>query len=122
MSEIDVNARSWYVERESDPDTERFVFAYTITITNRGEVPGQLLSRHWYITDGGGGVEEVEGPGVVGEQPRLVPGETFRYTSAAMLTTPVGSMHGSYEFRRDDDSRFRVPIPAFTLAMPNLLH
>ena len=122
MSGILVEPQSWFVEKESDPDSGRYVFAYTITISNHGDTPGQLLNRHWYISDGAGDVQEVQGPGVVGKQPRLEPGEAFRYTSAAVLTTPVGSMHGSYEFRRDDDGRFEVAIPAFTLAVPSAIH
>ncbi len=122
MTGILVEPQSWFVEKESDPDNGRYVFAYTITIANQGDAPGQLMSRHWYVTDGAGDVQEVEGPGVVGKQPRLSPGEAFRYTSAVVLTTPVGSMHGSYEFRRDDDQRFQVEIPAFTLAVPSALH
>lgn len=117
---IEVEVR--YVERESDPDQARYVFAYTIVISNHGSAPAQLMNRHWYVTNAQGEVQEVQGPGVVGKQPRLEPGEAFRYTSAAVLETPVGSMHGHYEFRRDDGSRFRAPIPAFSLSVPNLVH
>ncbi|MDP6376693.1 MAG: Co2+/Mg2+ efflux protein ApaG [Pseudomonadales bacterium] len=122
MSGIEIETHSWFVEKESDPEHGHYVFAYTITISNSGAMPGQLLSRHWFVTDGADQVEEVEGPGVVGKQPRLEGGESFRYTSAAVLGTPVGSMYGSYEFRRDDDTRFRVLIPAFTLAVPSAIH
>lgn len=122
MADIEVSAQSWFVERESDPAGRHYVFAYAITITNHGDAPAQLLNRHWYVTDGAGEVQEVQGPGVVGKQPRLLPGEAFRYTSAAVLKTEVGSMRGSYEFRHDDDARFRVPIPPFTLAVPHALH
>ncbi len=118
--EIDVEAR--YIERESDPDNERFVFAYTITIVNRGERTAQLLNRHWHITNAHGEVQEVKGPGVVGKQPHVEPGAAFRYTSAAILETPVGSMHGSYEFERDDGARFDAPIAAFSLSVPNMVH
>ncbi len=118
--EIAVETR--YVERESEPEANRYVFAYTITISNHGDAPGQLLNRHWWITDGQGEVDEVEGPGVVGQQPRIPPGQAFRYTSAAVLSTPVGAMHGTYEFRRDDGSRFEVPIPAFSLYIPSMVH
>jgi ApaG protein len=118
--EIDVKTR--FIERESDPSQRRYVFAYTITIINVGDVAGQLINRHWIITDGKNKVQEVHGRGVVGEQPRIQAGHSFLYTSAAVLETPVGSMHGSYEFKRDDDTLFGVPIPAFSLAVPNLVH
>lgn len=117
-----VEVESRYVQRESDPTRDRFVFAYTITITNDGETAGQLLNRHWWVTDGQGDVQEVEGPGVVGQQPRIPPGESFRYTSAALLKTPVGAMHGFYEFQRDDGERFDVDIPAFSLSVPSMIH
>jgi len=119
---FEVAVETRYVERESEPDSGRYVFAYTITISNHGDAPGQLLNRHWWITDGQGEVEEVEGPGVVGQQPRIPPGQAFRYTSAAVLGTPVGAMHGSYEFQRDDGSRFEVPIPAFSLRISSMVH
>jgi len=119
---IHIEAVSEYVEAESDPAAGRYLFAYTITIVNGGDAPAQLLNRHWQITDGNGAVEEVQGPGVVGRQPRLEPGEAFRYTSAAVLRTPVGAMTGSYEFCRDDGSRFEAPIPAFSLAAPDQVH
>jgi len=117
---IEVEVR--YVEPESDPERSRYVFAYTIVISNQGSAPAQLMNRHWYVTNAQGEVQEVQGPGVVGQQPRLEPGASFRYTSAAVLETPVGSMHGHYEFRRDDGSRFRAPIPAFSLSVPKLVH
>lgn len=122
MSGINIEVNTWFVEKESDTQARRYVFAYTITIENVGDEAGQLLNRHWYVTDGGGDVQEVQGPGVVGKQPRIVPGESFRYTSAAVLTTPVGSMHGSYEFQRDNGALFDVPIQAFSLSVPNVVH
>jgi len=122
MKEIDIRVETRYVERESDPARERYVFAYTITITNEGERPARLMNRHWVITNAQGRVEEVDGPGVVGRQPRLEPGEAFRYTSAAILATPVGSMHGHYEFERDDGTTFLAPIPAFSLQVAGLVH
>lgn len=122
MSDIVIEVETRYVERESDPAQKRFVFAYTITITNAGDAPAQLLNRHWYITDGNGEVREVQGPGVVGKQPRIVASQSFRYTSAAILPTPVGTMHGEYEFQRDDGAIFRVPIPAFALVLPSMVH
>jgi len=117
-----IEAVSQYVAAESDPDAGRYLFAYTITIVNTGDAPAQLLNRYWRITDGDGEVEEVQGPGVVGRQPRLAPGEAFRYTSAAVLKTPVGAMTGSYEFCDDDGGRFEAPIPAFSLAAPDQVH
>jgi ApaG protein len=122
VSDIVIEVETRYVERESDPAQKRFVFAYTITIINAGEAPAQLLNRHWYITDGNGEVREVQGPGVVGKQPRIVPTQSFRYTSAAILPTPVGTMHGEYEFQRDDGATFFVPIPAFALVLPSMVH
>ncbi len=122
MSGINIEVNTWFVEKESDTEARRYVFAYTITIENVGDEAGQLLNRHWYVTDGGGDVQEVQGPGVVGKQPRIVPGESFRYTSAAVLATPVGSMHGSYEFQRDNGALFDVPIQAFSLSVPNVVH
>jgi ApaG protein len=119
---IRVTADTVYVEEQSNPDAERFVFAYTITIENSGSITAQLLNRHWVITDASGKVQEVRGEGVVGEQPVLPPGAAFRYTSAAMIETPVGSMHGTYEMLADDGLRFDAEIPAFNLSMPNVLH
>ncbi|HLG53468.1 MAG TPA: Co2+/Mg2+ efflux protein ApaG [Steroidobacteraceae bacterium] len=120
MITVDVDTR--YLEDQSDPDEGRFVFAYTITIRNRGEVPARLLTRHWVITDANGKVQEVRGEGVVGEQPHLKPGQGFRYTSGAVLETPVGAMQGSYQMLTDDGVHFDAPIPPFTLAMPGTIH
>lgn len=117
---IDVDTR--YLEDQSDPEESRFVFAYTITIRNRGAVPAKLLTRHWIITDANGKVQEVRGEGVVGEQPHLMPGQGFRYTSGAVIETPVGSMHGSYQMIADNGVRFDAEIPAFTLAIPGTIH
>jgi ApaG protein len=117
---VDVDAR--YLEQQSSPRESRFVFAYTITIRNDGEVPARLLKRHWVITDANGKVQEVRGEGVVGEQPYLKPGQGFRYTSGAILETPVGAMEGSYEMLADDGVSFDAPIAAFTLAMPGTIH
>lgn len=122
QNQIKVIARSQYVEDQSNPALARYVFAYTITIENIGEAAAQLISRHWIITDANGKVEEVRGDGVVGEQPVLVPGETFRYTSGAVLETPLGTMHGSYQMVDQDGTQFDAPIPAFRLAVPNALH
>ncbi len=121
MPNIEVHVETRFIAAESDPDEPRYVFAYTITIANRGDEPAQLLNRHWLITNGDGEEQEVRGPGVVGNQPRLAPGEAFRYTSACVLATSVGAMQGSYEFCKDDGELFDVPIPAFSLAAPNVV-
>ena len=122
MNDIGVTVDCEYVPAQSDPAAGKYLFAYTITIENRGESPAQLLNRSWRITNGAGDVREVKGPGVVGKQPRLLPGQGFRYTSAALIETPVGSMEGHYEFVADDGVASNVPIPCFTLAMPNMVH
>lgn len=119
-TQVDVEAT--YVVEQSDPDVNRFVFSYTITIRNEGEVPAKLLSRHWIITDADGKVQEVKGDGVVGEQPHLKPGDGFRYTSGAILETPVGSMYGTYQMIADDGNEFIADILPFTLSMPNTIH
>ena len=119
---IQVDVRSTYVDEHSAPENKRFVFAYTVTIRNTGTVAAQLRTRHWIITDANARVQEVQGEGVVGEQPRLAPGEGFQYTSAAVIETPVGSMHGSYRMVADDGREFDAPIPAFSLSVPNLVH
>ena len=119
---LEISVATQFLDEQSDPDGERYVFAYTIRIRNLGRLPAQLLDRHWLITDGNGKVEEVRGEGVVGEQPWLRPGESFEYTSGAVLTTRVGTMHGEYELLADDGTRFEAAIPAFTLAMPRTLH
>ncbi|HEX9585194.1 MAG TPA: Co2+/Mg2+ efflux protein ApaG [Gammaproteobacteria bacterium] len=119
---IEVSARSTFVRDQSVPDEDKYVFAYTVTIRNTGTVAAQLKTRHWIITDAKGNIQEVRGEGVVGEQPHLSPGESFRYTSAAMLETPVGTMHGSYQMTADDGTEFVAPIPPFGLALPNMIH
>jgi ApaG protein len=119
---IVVDVDTAYVEEQSDPRDKRFVFAYTITIRNAGGAPAKLLTRHWIITDANGKVQEVRGDGVVGEQPHLQPGQGFRYSSGAVLETPVGTMHGSYQMVGDDGRRFDAPIAPFRLAIPGLLN
>ena len=119
---IEVNVQAAYIEEQSDPDSNRFVFSYTVTISNQGSVAARLLTRHWYITDADANVQEVQGDGVVGEQPHLDPGEEFRYTSGTVLETPVGSMHGSYHMMADNGVEFDASIPAFTLSTPYTLH
>jgi ApaG protein len=111
-----------YIDEQSEPASDRYVFAYTITIANNGEVPARLISRHWIITDANGKVQEVTGDGVVGEQPHLNPGEEFRYSSGAVLETPVGAMQGLYRMEADNGVNFDAPIAPFTLAVPGVLH
>jgi len=120
--DITVQARSTFLPEQSDVDQGRYVFAYTITITNTGSVAAQLISRHWIITDSDNQVQEVRGQGVVGEQPFLRPQEKFEYTSGAAIATPVGTMRGSYQMRAEDGTAFDAPIPEFTLSMPRVLH
>jgi ApaG protein len=112
---IAISAVTNYLGDQSDPDAGRYVFSYTITIENNGSLPAKLLNRHWIVTDANGKTQEVRGAGVVGEQPHLQPGESFRYTSGTQLETPVGSMHGSYGMLADDGTRFDAEIPAFSL-------
>jgi ApaG protein len=118
---IRVDVETNYVEEQSDPKERRFVFAYTITLRNEGQLPAKLLTRHWIITDADGKVQEVRGDGVVGEQPHLKPGQGFRYSSGTMIATPVGAMQGTYQMMADDGERFDAPIPPFRLAMPGIL-
>ena len=120
--DIRIDVATSYMDDQSEPDADRYVFAYTITIRNNGEVPATLKSRHWIITDANGKVQEVNGDGVVGEQPHLNPGERFRYSSGAVLETPVGAMQGLYRMETDSGASFEAPIPPFTLAVPGLLH
>ena len=120
--DIDVQVETAYVSEHSEPDEDRFVFAYTITLVNRGSVTAQLISRHWFITDAENRTEEVEGEGVVGEQPVLKPGEGFRYTSGAVIETPVGTMHGTYQMVAEDGRAFDATIPRFILSAPRTLH
>jgi ApaG protein len=120
--DIRIQVATSYVDDQSEPDADRYVFAYTITISNDGDVAAKLLSRHWVITDANGKVQEVSGDGVVGEQPYLNPGERFRYSSGAVIETPVGAMQGIYRMKSDSGRDFDAPIPPFTLAVPGLLH
>ncbi|MGH8689169.1 MAG: Co2+/Mg2+ efflux protein ApaG [Burkholderiales bacterium] len=120
--DIAVSAATRYLAEQSDEGAGRYVFAYTITIRNRGSVGAQLLGRHWVITDAQGLVQEVRGEGVVGSQPTLRPGESYEYTSGTSIATPVGTMHGEYQMVAEDGTRFDAPIPAFTLSVPRVLH
>jgi ApaG protein len=119
---IKVDVETTYIQEQSVPEENRYVFAYTITITNKGSVPAQLISRHWIITDANNKIQEVQGEGVVGEQPYLEPGDSFRYTSAAMIETPVGCMQGKYQMVADDGFEFEAEIPVFNLSTPHTIH
>ena len=122
ICDIRIQVITSYIDDQSEPDSDRYVFAYTITITNEGDVAAKLISRHWVITDANGKVQEVSGDGVVGEQPHLKPGEEFRYSSGAVLETPVGAMQGLYRMEAENGVNFDAPIAPFTLAVPGLLH
>jgi ApaG protein len=120
--QFSVQVQPHYLEEQSEPEEGRYLFAYTVTIRNTGEVTAQLVSRHWIITDSDGQIEEVRGPGVVGEQPVLKPGQSYQYTSGCPLPTPVGSMHGSYQCIAEDGTAFEAPIAEFVLSVPRTLH
>jgi ApaG protein len=120
--EFSVSVQPHFLAEQSDPAADRYLFAYTVTVRNTGDVAAQLVSRHWIITDGEGRVQEVRGLGVVGEQPTLAPGEAFQYTSGCPLPTPVGTMRGSYQCVAADGTRFDAPIPEFVLSVPRTLH
>ena len=121
-SRICIEVETSYLDHQSDPAHGRYAFAYSITIRNEGETAARLLSRHWIITDADGGVQEVQGDGVVGEQPLIRPGEGYRYSSGAIIPTPVGSMRGAYQMVDEAGQHFEAPISAFTLARPGTLH
>jgi len=120
--DITVAVKTAYLPEQSDPARSTYVFAYTITITNTGEVAAQLISRHWIITDADSQVQEVKGLGVVGQQPLLQPGESFEYTSGTSLATAVGTMRGTYQMVAGGGKAFDAEIPQFTLSMPRVLH
>jgi len=122
QNNIKVDVETRYIEEQSNPEQNYFVFAYTITIQNQGRLTAQLLTRHWVITDSNHKVQEVRGEGVVGEQPVLKPGEQFVYTSGTMLETSVGTMKGSYQMESDDGSKFDATIDEFVLSTPRILH
>ena len=119
---IGIQVATQYLDEESVPEHNRFVFAYTIRIENQGSVPARLLHRHWVVTDADGHIEEVHGEGVVGEQPWLRPGDGFEYSSGVVLATSLGTMQGSYDLMADDGTHFQAEIPAFTLSTPRTLH
>ena len=120
--DISVEVKPAYIADQSDPGSNHYVFSYTVTIINNGNIPAKLLTRHWIITDGDGEIQEVRGEGVVGEKPYLKPGEGFSYTSGTMLKTPIGTMHGSYQMIADDGVNFDAEIPSFSLSASGLLH
>ena len=120
--EINIIVRTTYLPEQSDEPLDHYVFAYTITIANTGMVAAQLISRHWIIEDGGNDAQEVRGLGVVGEQPLLKPGDSFEYTSGTAISSPVGSMKGSYQMIAEDGLHFDASIPEFTLSVPRTLH
>ncbi len=119
---IAIKVKTAYLDDHSQPEKSRFAFAYTITIENHSNKPAQLLSRHWIITDADNAVQEVEGIGVVGQQPRILPGDSYTYSSAAVLETQAGTMEGSYKMQTDSGESFNVPIPTFSLTRPQSLH
>ncbi len=120
--DIRVTVSTQYIEAESNPDANRYIFSYTINIENHGEIAAKLLSRHWVITDANNRIQEVKGKGVIGEQPYLRQANAFTYTSGTMLETPVGSMQGTYQMVADDGHHFDAVIAPFTLAMPRVLN
>lgn len=119
--DIEVEVEPYYLEDQSDPDESRYVWGYRVVIANHSNVTIRLMHRYWHITDQNGVVDEVEGPGVVGEQPRLEPGDTYEYSSGCPLDTPSGMMFGHYQMQTDDGQTFIVDIPAFSLDSPGLL-
>ncbi|SDZ04496.1 ApaG protein [Lysobacter sp. yr284] len=119
---FDIDVATRYLDDQSAPEQDRYVFAYTIHIRNAGTVPARLVSRHWVITDANGKVQEVRGDGVVGEQPWLRPGDDYEYTSGAVLETSLGTMEGTYAMVADDGTCFDAPVPTFTLTIPRTLH
>lgn len=120
--QVDVSVETRFLAEQSQPEHNRFAFAYTITVQNNGDLPAKLLSRHWVITDGDGQVEEVRGDGVVGQQPLIQPGQSHTYTSGTVMTTKVGNMQGTYQMLAEDGKRFDAVIAPFRLAVPGALH
>ena len=120
--DIRIHVKTTYLKSQSEPDEDRYAFAYTITITNHGDQGAQLISRHWRITDANHKAKEVYGEGVVGEQPHIAPGDSHTYTSGAVLETEMGTMEGEYQMMADDGQAFEAPIPRFTLSVPRVLH
>ena len=119
---ISIETNAAYISSSSEPEAARYVFAYTISIENTGDIGATLLSRHWLITDSNGKVQEVHGEGVIGEQPYLEPGEKYQYTSGTIIETSIGAMQGSYEMKDDDGEKFNATIKSFSLSIPRTLH
>jgi ApaG protein len=122
LNKVQIVVQVKHLAEQSDEADNRFVFSYTITLTNNGDSTVQLLGRHWVITDSNNQVQEVRGQGVVGEQPILKPGQSFGYTSGTVISTPVGTMTGSYQMVTEDGTKFDAPIPQFVLSVPRVLH
>ncbi|GAA4359457.1 Co2+/Mg2+ efflux protein ApaG [Kangiella marina] len=120
--QFQINVNTQYIEEQSEPDNERYVFAYTITIQNTGDLGAKLDSRHWVITDANGEVTEVQGQGVIGEQPYIEPGKSYQYSSGAVIATPIGTMEGDYKMIGQNGAEFKAPIPIFSLTAPGVLH
>lgn len=120
--QIDVSVVTRFLKDQSDPENDRFAFAYTVTVQNNGLVPAKLMSRHWLITNGDGQVEEVRGAGVIGQQPLIDPGKSHTYSSGAVITTQVGTMQGTYQMFAEDGKHFDAVIAPFRLAVPGALH
>ncbi|ATR85051.1 Co2+/Mg2+ efflux protein ApaG [Pseudomonas sp. FFUP_PS_473] len=120
--QIDVSVVTRFLPEQSQPDNDRYAFAYTITVQNNGQLPAKLMSRHWLITNGDGEVEEVRGAGVVGQQPLIEPGASHTYSSGAVISTRVGTMQGTYQMFAEDGKRFDAIIAPFRLAVPGALH
>ena len=122
MADMLVSVKTFYIAAQSEPRAQRYVYAYTITIANQGDTAAQLISRHWLITDANDKLQEVQGEGVVGEQPHIKPGESYTYTSGVILETETGIMEGSYQMRSDNGHLFDAKIPAFALVPPHAIH
>ncbi|KNC05462.1 MULTISPECIES: Co2+/Mg2+ efflux protein ApaG [Pseudomonas] len=120
--QIDVSVVTRFLPEQSQPEQHRFAFAYTVTVLNNGQLPARLLSRHWVITDGDGKVEEVRGPGVIGQQPLIAAGASHTYSSGTVMATTVGNMQGSYQMQAEDGKQFEAVIAPFRLAVPGALH
>ncbi len=120
--QIDVSVVTRFLAEQSQPEQQRFAFAYTVTVRNNGQIPARLLSRHWVITDGDGRVEEVRGAGVIGQQPLIAAGESHTYSSGTVMATTVGNMQGSYQMQAEDGKQFEAVIAPFRLAVPGALH
>ena len=119
---VSIDVRTRYLLEQSSPANSRYVYSYTITISNRGDEPVQLISRHWIIADQTHGVKEVKGPGVVGEQPVIPPGKSYTYTSGVVMESQVGTMSGSYQMQTLSGEEFEAPVPTFALLQPNMLN